>query len=129
MTTLQKRQLKILEETAVFYREDVSRRAVINYQCEYYTPDGKKCAVGKLLTNKVAKKMPPGRITYLIDDGDVDNILPKSVRSLTPTFLGHLQEFHDRPEYWDKNGWTKAGMAHYDKMKKAIKNNEYVEND
>jgi hypothetical protein len=64
--------------------------------CMYITPDGKRCAVGHLLSD--------GELQSIISPGlEVDEIghesMP-SLRGLSLSFLCDLQEAHDNSEDW-----------------------------
>lgn len=63
-----------------------------NYSCAYAAKDGKKCAVGQLLTKEEA---------FFMEGKSIDAILrvwPERIPSLAgldPMFLGRLQSAHD----------------------------------
>ena len=52
ISELQQRQLEFLEDTIKYYSEDPSgRRSVENGQCMYKSSDGRKCAVGRFISD------------------------------------------------------------------------------
>lgn len=119
LSKLQVRQLKVLNDTKEYYSKDTSRRAAIKVYdedtCEYLTNDGRRCALGRLVTKAKAQEL--ARIAGGV--ADVFDELPKSVANLTEFFLFDLQNFHDNKRNWNKAGITKRGLSKY----KLIKNN------
>lgn len=109
-----KTKLEIIEETAAFYMEDPSRRAVRDtpgpwiISCSYHdTVTGKECAVGRCLIDSEAFEAD---FSGSIDGGgwtvqeDLDPYFKEEYRGHNDQFWGGLQAWHDCPRYWEKEG-------------------------
>lgn len=115
-----KSKLEIIEEIAAYYSEDTSRRGQReDGMCEYFTKDGKMCAVGYCLKNPQEAAGLEGGIggvwgqeikadkfkeEYQIDDED---------------FWDSLQLFHDSKENWDLKGLTEKGQSMLNLLKSS----------
>lgn len=115
MTKLQKAQLAFLEETVAYYSEDPTRRATLNSYgaCAYITKDGRKCAIGRHITN-----------FYKIENGDsihsadIMRRLPRRIQNLGNLLLTSVQALHDLKDNWTDIGLSLAGET----AVKSIKN-------
>ena len=121
---MQKTKKEIILETAAFYGEDPSRRAVVKQygraKCRYLTEDGRKCAVGKCLIE--GKKMlyvgvvdAQEAMSAELVDGQVHDIANLE-DVLMPEYRGHdicfwerLQEFHDCDVHFTDTGLSELG--------------------
>lgn len=105
------KRLEILEDTIKYYSEDITRRAVINDNCQYITKDGKKCAIGRLIPNDKIELVrdETGTVYSLIGKLKYKGVLPEDILYLGMEFLRDLQSLHDGNGYWDKNGLNEVG--------------------
>jgi hypothetical protein len=90
---------EVLEETLQFYWEDPERRAVSgNGNCQYITDDGRKCAVGRLLSDEQCKELETfssGKTVEFIElPDDLLERMALPYRLAAP-FLTSLQCWHD----------------------------------
>ncbi len=112
-------KLEIIEETAKYYAEDPSRRAIdeINF-CSYLTLDGRMCAVGRCLVNPSNLDTSlSGRITEVHLE-----LLKPEYQGHTLDFWKDLQKFHDRPTYWSSEGLTEQGLIRVKELKEFYSN-------
>lgn len=105
--TNKERLLEILEETKDFYLEDPERIAYVGGEgCVYLTDDGRKCAVGRMLTPeglKFAIEEKAGGVYSLFrlvkehqeTTGQNFECFKPEYQGLSKDFLCKLQEFHD----------------------------------
>ena len=118
---MQKTKKEIILETAAFYGEDPSRRAVVNQdgraKCRYLTEDGRKCAVGRCLIEggKMLSVGIVGAISAELVDMAVSEIYNLE-DVLMPEYRGHdtdfwvrLQEFHDCDVHFTDTGLSELG--------------------
>lgn len=115
-----KTKLEIIEETAAFYSEDTSRRALHpnillreELVCAYLTDNAKMCAVGRCCEN-------PGDIP----NGNIDDEYVASSVKFKTEYQGHgfdfwreLQVFHDKSIHWNETGLSKQGQDFLQKLK------------
>lgn len=118
---MQKTKKEIILETAAFYGEDPSRRAVIKEdgraKCRYLTEDGRKCAVGKCLIEgeKILSVGIVGAMSAELVDGQVhdianlEDILMPEYRGHDTDFWARLQEFHDCDVHFTDTGLSEDG--------------------
>jgi hypothetical protein len=100
---VRKTMQEILDETREFYESDPARRAYNTEEerCEYRTPDGRMCAVGRCLTDVgmgIALDHDIGIDGVVRREGGgvtVDNLLLPEYRGHPLTFWVLLQKFHD----------------------------------
>lgn len=101
----------ILQDTIHEYAADPSRsRAILeDSRCSYDTPDHRRCAVGRLLTEDEIKDLRDRhqltRLVTIIKD------VP-SIAHLPLFFLRDLQALHDSESNWDfkEGGLTEGGI-------------------
>lgn len=84
--------------------------------CQYFTPDGKPCAIGREVKN-------PKELQQISDNSflgscgvarkSLFNKLPKRLQKMNKFFLKSIQALHDRSDNWDKNGLSKLGILTY----------------
>lgn len=108
MTELQEKQLAFLEETAGFYNTD--NRALSNTgDCVYVSTDKSPgCAIGRHIPAELAKSLDDAPFSGINND-DIFNAIPDSLRELTKMFLMNIQDLHDTAWNWDEKGLTAAG--------------------
>lgn len=118
--TIEQKRLEFLEDTIAYYSEDVNRRAVNNMRCSYKTEDGKKCAIGRYISEKKYNSIIEG---HGVGSSVVYKLLPKKILDLDIDFLDDIQDLHDQNYHWDKNGLTEKGIDFKNKIiEKFIKN-------
>lgn len=109
-TAKKKTAREILEETAAFYTSE--NRAVVkgghgnhgSVSCHYLTNDGKMCAVGRCLID-------PSEITNepVIDIPQLEDRLKSEYRGHPIDFWSDLQDLHDSPNNWNREGLSTQG--------------------
>lgn len=103
----------ILEEYS-----DPSNRALYNGQengtCQYESPDGKRCAVGRFMTDKALSKV--GRSTKKIQvlsfKYGLDNLLKPEYQGFPLLFWKKIQNLHDNSDFWSEDGITEEGLSY-----------------
>jgi hypothetical protein len=107
-----KTKTEIINETAAYYSEDTSRRALsINKDgsiagCKYLTDDGRMCAVGRCFTENGLEKFGNHGGYYNM------NMLPlfkEDYQIYDDYFWSDLQRLHDNAYNWNKEGLTEVG--------------------
>ncbi len=84
-----------------------------NSGCMYRNPEGLKCAVGCLLSDKVySPKMETKRINFIIE---YYKKIPKYIKD-NKEFLMYLQYFHDDAKSWNINGLKKEEIIYFAKF-------------
>ncbi len=129
MNAIQKRQLKLLNETVAYYSVDKNRRCAGSGGC-YYSPESVDkvgisdgCAIGRLLTpelRQVIDAMVRSRglgVNSYVDTEYIFMLLPKRLQSLGREFLRDLQRLHDASTYWLDNGMSDTGLQFVKKIK------------
>ncbi len=117
LNAIQKRQLRLLNETAAFYNS--SNRAISGMNCQYITNDGKRCAIGRIISKKLANSFENNDLPYTcpINNSQLFTQLPKKLQVLSKEFLLKLQELHDDPECWSDNGINSKGIEQVQAIK------------
>lgn len=130
MTTRLRTKTEILEETAAFYGEDVTRRAVrkpgaANTSCVYKTDDDRRCAFSRCCTEEGVELLHEicnsgmginGAISSLykhrliLRSDDADALLKPQYQGHTLEFWNDVQDLHDVNNDWDCNGITPRGQ-------------------
>lgn len=113
-----KTKKEIIEETKIYYSEDVSRRAINTVcgeesGCEYLTEDGRMCAVGRcfieeglFLYGTSSSYFLEKMIDYFKDEYKIYDV----------EFWISLQKFHDESTFWDSEGLTSNGINYYEEL-------------
>ena len=107
---------RLLKETKEYYEEDpIGRRGLDDKgKCEYSTISGKKCALGRTMTEETLQNIPAdgGSYSVIIED------IPESIE-LLESYEGlkfvvpFLDDFHDDSVNWDLLGLTTTGKTTY----------------
>lgn len=113
---------EVINDTAAFYIEDPSRRALNQHgKCVYRTEDARRrCAVGRYMTDEQVVRAQEversnGYSTSVYD-------LPGSCLPAVPIrLLADLQEWHDMPSNWlpDNGGPSPDGYRELAKIRNA----------
>jgi len=107
---------RLLKETKEYYEEDpIGRRGLDDKgKCEYSTISGKKCALGRIMTEETLGNIPAdgGSYSVIIED------IPESIELLEPYeglkfVVPFLDDFHDDSVNWDLLGLTTTGKTTY----------------
>ena len=120
--------LRILDETVAYYGKNPDkRRAATETGCQYRTDDGRRCAVGRLLTDKeldllVEKRFNENTGAYYICE-NMKEEFPSIVHA--SGFYVKLQHLHDESDNWKTRGLGKAGKIRYDIIKADIIEGKY----
>lgn len=111
---------QIIDETVEFYSVDPKgRRAVITVEdgttrCRNITPDGRCCAVGRLID---VNKIDDGVIKPVASLSETMRVLLDDYQGHPFTFYGDLRSLHDNSMYWNDKGLTDQGRAFVAAMK------------
>jgi hypothetical protein len=117
MTSIQKAQLELLEETIEFYKHH--DRCVTNLGLCKYHIDGKEgCAIGRLITDVDLRKKLDLAPVCSVDSHAIFEMLPKEIQEYGKTFLASLQYLHDFEYHWDGRKITDEGLMFIDQIKK-----------
>lgn len=115
MKTIEQRRKEFLDETVEFYSEDVSRRAINEIgKCRYRMNNGNKCAIGRWIPDEKYKLSLEGTSC----NSEMLKILPDEIQELGCKFLWMVQQLHDRPQHWNKEGLTEEGKKYIKEIKK-----------
>lgn len=106
---------EFLEDTVAFYSADTSRRAVGDngINCRYRTSDGRKCAIGRFISDENYDKSIEGCGVRVLDNG----YLPVWMNKLDKDFIGLVQSLHDSYSFWSKNGLNSFGKSEHKRLK------------
>ena len=104
---LKQRRKAVLEDTISFYNSSNRAYDLSNNKCMYCTPGKRRCAIGRLLSEKEAIKLQ-GHYGNLVVR-ELFDYLPKSIQELGVCFLIELQDLHDTAACWDEIGITEKG--------------------
>ena len=124
MSNAKERMLQILEDTIKFFNKN---NLSISTRCCYLSPNGNKCAVGRLMTDEELKKWHEfeeanhnsGDGTGYIDGLD-SGLRVSALENLPTDFVCDLQELHDTRPYWNENGLSDRGRQFYERIKAMI---------
>lgn len=91
----------IIEEVAQFYSEDPSRRAKDDAGiCCYLTDDGRKCAVGRYLSDPEKFRHARCNAENLLLNASIQALMPEVQHLKDTDFWQRLQRFHDDDRHW-----------------------------
>jgi hypothetical protein len=119
-----KTKKEIIDETAHYYTEDVSRRAIEpgyggGDKCKYLTSNGKMCAVGRCMVDP-SEKMTGTADRYRREEfsgwSTVEDDLRDEYKGHPIEFWSDLQTLHDRGAYWGPHGLYIAGIKYVAKL-------------
>lgn len=126
MKSIKERRLEFLEDTIEYYSSDPINKRSFFYStndeaCYYRSPEGKKCAIGRHISdNKYNKSMEEKNLFGILDYSP--DSLPKEILELDIYFLFEIQILHDKSEFWDNNGLTVEGLEFVNLIKKSFIN-------
>lgn len=121
---LQQKQLEFLNDTIKYYSVNPQQRRCISGNACKYSPaslsitTSEGCAIGRKLPKELAIKLDK---EYSSGVSLIFNILPKDMQELGKMFLVSVQNLHDDSDYWTKNGLSKLGLDHVEKIKRIYK--------
>ncbi len=99
---------KIFEKVITHLIKQGVRSVSPDIGCLYRGPNGTKCAIGCLLTDKIySSDMESNNVSGLISD--FRNMLPKYIVE-NEEFLSELQHLHDDYHNWGKNGLKRLAI-------------------
>lgn len=128
MESLSQKQLAFLDDTIKHYNSNNLCIDQDGFCC--YSPETLKlgdksegCAIGRHLTKEVALQIdtipsPNYDVGTSVENNEIFNLLPVSLKELTQKFLYAIQMLHDNPLNWDEKGLTRCGEDYV----KVIKN-------
>jgi hypothetical protein len=119
--------IEIINETAKFYGNDVSRRSLTETGgCKYNGPNGKYCAIARCTKNP-SKIYEDTSVTFdnqikLIGypiplTVHINTILKEEYKGMPEGFWKDLQEFHDEDYNWNAYGISLKGMETLDYLR------------
>lgn len=123
--SIKEKMVEVLKDTVQFYSKDPSRRARTLNGCEYFTSDGKMCAVGRYikdakglqqLINKDAEQIKLQSFSSVSHLPGAE--LKEGLEEIPFYFWSTLQGIHDSCKNWDEQGLTAEGA---DRVRLAIK--------
>lgn len=124
MTAMRKRMLSLLNETVEYYSADVKRRAFNGKNgCHYMTHDGRKCAIGRLLTEEEMNIWKDGSLEY--SQMYIRYHTPKALLGLKVQFIVALQTVHDHSVNWNNTGISQHGEQFVMMLKSKIEDGEF----
>lgn len=91
-------------------RFNLNNRGVGKNGCAYWTPEGKRCAIGWELSEEEAKRIEEEYPNETVDTDTVFGLLPISLKDLGRKFLAKIQELHDEDKHWDMDGLSEIGQ-------------------
>jgi len=133
MTPDEIQMIQILDETIQYYSEDpIGRRAFHEprpkqIQCVYQTPDGKKCAIGRLLAPSDLENLKKKNILFQAIENVYEEIKTPIIQQFPIEFWEKLQAFHDGDIYWDltKNTISKEGEKFTQRLRNQIQSGQF----
>ena len=109
-------RLDILEDIVDFYGKDVKRRCLdLADECKYNF-DGKRCAVGRYMSEEVARKadFDNGNYNALIEN----ELLPADFPFREDrAFWAEIQDLHDSERHWGNFGLNSNGVILVTRLK------------
>ena len=107
--------IELIEETANYYNLN-NRGFEEGIGCQYLTPNGKMCAVGRCILKKKLpdfQKKHDGESIYSIveiyDTNDFKALLKVKYRNIPDELWDDLQSFHDNSANWTNTGLSPRG--------------------
>ena len=106
---------EIIKETVAFYSQDpTARRSMDGDECLFQHNDGRRCSVGRCMTQNGIKKVLSENAN---GDGceleePLDYYLKKRYHGKPLEFWDNLQNLHDMPANWDAKGLTGVGKVY-----------------
>lgn len=120
---------KLLKETADFYSEDVSRRALNEMgRCRYLVPEnGNMCAFGRCMIDpeNVSEGESVTQFGLNPKGPSMDEVLKDEYKGYHLEFWRDLQRLHDDDSNWDENGLTRVGADFVLKIYTNIDRGDY----
>jgi hypothetical protein len=127
LTTIQRKMLKILSETVEHYSKDTRKRGLDQKgACCFITPQGKKCAIGRLLNKTDLKKIQDKGHEDVGYFAIEEYITTQIVKELPENFICALQVLHDVNGNWNiRSGMTDGGKEEVEHIKENIIRGKY----
>ncbi len=112
-----KSKKEIILETASAYTTE--NRAFDKHGCLYLTSDGRKCGVGRVMTDEAAEcfreEKGEGLNMYSLEytcearNFDYGNLFKEEYRGHELVFWSEIQALHDNKLYWNEKGLSPRG--------------------
>lgn len=120
--------IQLIEETVAYYSEDVNRRSKVDKACMYLASDGRKCAVGRIMTDEALHEYGGngcdvhGLIHEAMmgrESADWTWLIREEYREIKQLedLLNDLQDLHDDDNYWTKGGLSYIGRSRVEILK------------
>jgi len=100
--------IDIINETVEYYKTNPRGKSDNSAGCDYLTPEGYMCAVGRCLKKKVRNSLTDfyGDAEALMEEkgrSSLDSLLLNKYKNHSTLFWMDLQFLHDAGNFWDKN--------------------------
>lgn len=117
-----KTKQEIIKETAEFY--NLTNRGYKERKgCLYLTEDGKKCAIGRCISDDklhwFSLRFSAGIMDVsgsFVEGETLDDYLQPEYQGHDLSFWSCLQEFHDDENNWDDTGMCNDGVIQYNSL-------------
>lgn len=129
MEDIKEIKLELLKETMEAYTVN-TRSTVPDLGCVYESDDGRRCAMGRIMTPEAIALLKASDMNSSASIGRVLNLFRgKDIRPLQEKwmplvehhdFLDAMQSLHDRVECWNKDGLSSIGMARAERIRHMI---------
>ena len=113
--TMTKTKKEIILETIEAYANPNNRatyKGESEGPCQYRTPEGRMCAVGRCMTNEALQcyGLSSRGIKTICWKVDINDLLKPEYQGHDIDFWYNLQLLHDAGTYWSEDGITEKGM-------------------
>lgn len=109
--TISNTRQELLENT-INYFNSKNRAVDGDGACNYYMIDGRRCAIGKELTEELARELDGNYADSGVIEYEIFERLPKRLKDMGEVFLSKIQHLHDTSIFWNKTGLTNEGKEH-----------------
>lgn len=119
-----KTKIEIIKETASHYTSKNRGYDTDESSCEYITPEGYRCAVGRCIKKEHILTFQLDNQGVGIDGGNFDQlnkVLQDEYKGHSYTFWQDLQQLHDQCSNWNDEGLTDQGRVYYNELLEKYK--------
>ena len=97
-----------LFDNTIKHFNSINRATNDNGGCKYRL-DGKGCAIGREISDKLAKKLDIAEVN-VVSSTNIFDKLPQRLQRMGRQFLFSIQELHDVHDNWNENGLSEDGI-------------------
>lgn len=105
---------KQLLQNTIDYFNSENRSTTYFNSCKYRL-NGKACAIGREISDELAKEFDDLENTGVYED-DIFDALPKRLQRLGKEYLSSIQKLHDSSLNWDNGGLSAKGKQSVESM-------------